>query len=155
MKIRKFKPSDQNAVTDLIHGVLAELGFPFKPQLHQDLQNIMDTYGKEGCGFWVAEVKSQTVGTAGILAKSTKTAQLKRMYVISNFRCQGIGTALLNTAESFCRHRGYKQIQLDTHERLKEAIIFYQKRGFEETPPPTTLKKIKSVFKMRFFKKEL
>jgi GNAT superfamily N-acetyltransferase len=46
-------------------------------------------------------------------------------------RGKGVGNQLINTAISFCRCNGYKQIQLWTFKGLDAARRLYEKGGFK------------------------
>ena len=50
--------------------------------------------------------------------------------VSKNHRCKGIGNALINEAEKYCKNLGFSTIVLHVEETNTNARRFYEKRGF-------------------------
>ena len=59
------------------------------------------------------------------------SAEVKRMYVISEKRGQGIAALVLRELELWAKELGYGRLVLETGTRLPEAISLYQKHGYE------------------------
>lgn len=85
-------------------------------------------------GFWLAYCSGLAVGCVGVRPLDTHTAELKRMYVLPAFRCQGIGQTLLKTAEAAAIAWGYTKICLETGEAQPESIRLYTRLGFQPIP---------------------
>ena len=97
-----------------------------------DLADISFHYLRSpGNHFWVAEVEGQIKGVVGIQGKDEREAELRRMSVAGDARRQGIGWALLETTENFCREQGYRQIRLTTVTLLQPAIAMYTRFGYQ------------------------
>jgi putative acetyltransferase len=62
-------------------------------------------------------------------------AEIKRMYVKSEFQGRGVGQALLDHSIDFCKKVGYGKVRLDTLNTMKPAMNLYQKNGFIKIPP--------------------
>lgn len=58
--------------------------------------------------------------------------EMKRLYVRSDWRGDGIGRRLSETAIAWAREAGYARMCLDTLESLKEARRLYASQGFRE-----------------------
>ncbi len=56
--------------------------------------------------------------------------ELKRLYLASSERGQGLGTYLLNYAMHFAKKHQYKSMRLETTSKFKEAVFLYKKFGF-------------------------
>lgn len=56
--------------------------------------------------------------------------ELKRLYLSSSERGQGLGAYLLNYAIYFAQKNKYKSMRLETTSRFKEAVSLYIKFGF-------------------------
>ena len=72
------------------------------------------------------------MGTIGIrnLKQYASTCELKRMYVVKEYRRLGIGENMLDTAVDFAKVIGYSRIVLDSSKYLQAARAFYLKNGF-------------------------
>ncbi len=57
--------------------------------------------------------------------------ELKRLYLSSSERGQGLGAYLLNYAMDFARENQYKSMRLETTSRFKEAVSLYKRSGFK------------------------
>jgi ribosomal protein S18 acetylase RimI-like enzyme len=148
-KVRIFKKRDDyQSVIKLISDIIVN-EFKFKleyDELDSDLLQIEKHYSKaDGGSFWVAERNtgnnnnnspSQIVGTIAIrnLKHRESTCELKRMYVLKEFRRLGIGQRLLDIATGFARKAGYSRIVLDSSKNLDAARALYLKAGCVDIP---------------------
>ena len=146
IKIRVFQRTDSERVVELISDIIAN-EFSFKLEfdsLDSDILAIEETYNKSdgGC-FWIAESiddnntqQQKIVGTTAvrILKEYESTCELKRMYVLSNFRRLGLGQKLLDIAIDFAKNIGYSRMVLDSSKTLYAARALYLKKGFVDIP---------------------
>ncbi len=130
MQIRVYRPTDRNAVRDLVERVLAEYGFPLSQvgSLDRDLEDAANA--DDRAAFWVAELDGEIVGTVAIRPKDERTCELKRLYLRADARGTGRGQALYDHAESFARRAGYERIWLDSSRRFRSAHRLYERNGF-------------------------
>lgn len=151
INIRNYDKLDRNKVTQLVSDVIIN-EFRFKLELDNldsDLFQIEDHYNKctGGC-FWVAEIRNggfsrsntinkkendkTIVATTAIrrLEQFESTAELKRMYVLKEYRGFGIGQQMLNNAIDFAKSFGYLRILLDSSHSLIPASRLYLKNRF-------------------------
>jgi len=77
------------------------------------------------------EAQSSTSQSSG----PVRACEMKRMYVHSEFRGQGIGRALVEAVVADARAIGYTVMRLDTSARQKEAQRLYLGMGFQIIPP--------------------
>ncbi len=142
LNIRTFLPADAGAVRLLFAQSLMDFAGNatqavesyVERSLADDLADISLNYLQSpGDHFWVAEVEGQIKGMVGIQRRDDTEAELRRMSVASDARRQGIGRALLETTDSFCREQGYQQIRLTTVTLLQPAIAMYIRFGYRLT----------------------
>lgn len=144
MRIIKFEPKYRD---DLIFMILeAKNALGRVPGLNDDLLDIQKNYFDKGDMFWIAvDDNDRVIGSVGYnsISKSDK-AMLHRLFVKHNLKHQGIGTALLKTAEEHLVSSGKKTVivHLGNKEDFYESWQFYPKHGYIEFEP-------------RYMKKEL
>ena len=148
IKIRVFQRNDSQRVIKLISDIIVN-EFNFKLEfgtLDSDILAIEEIYNKSdgGC-FWVAESlddnnieqqQQKIVGTTAVrnLKQFESTCELKRMYVLNEFRRLGLGQKLLDIAIDFARSVGYSRMVLDSSKTLCAARALYLKKGFVDIP---------------------
>ena len=152
VKIRIFQKTDTEKVIEFISDIIVN-EFKFKLEfdtLDSDILAIDKNYNKSnGSCFWVAETvvndddysntqqnQQKILGTTGVrnLKQLESTCELKRMYVLRNFRRLGLGQKLLDIAIDFAKSVGYSRIVLDSSKALHAARALYIKNGFVDIP---------------------
>jgi len=151
--VRTYEPGDSDAVWTLHQEGLRDTG-AFYPDADarwdDDLRRIEEVYLTEGSHFWVAERGGRLIGMAAVLREDTETARLRRMRVTAGWRRRGLGQALLEVAEEFCRRHGYRRIVLDTTDRQEAARRLYERNGYTRTGERQL-----GEMQMVFYRKEL
>ena len=107
------------------------------PHLNDDLLDIRGCYLDKGDMFWlVIDNDDRVIGCGGYTSLPGGEAKLRRLYIKADKKRQGIGTALLETAEKYLRRQGKTavQIHLDGREYF-ESHCFYPKHGYTEFAP--------------------
>lgn len=84
--------------------------------------------------FLVAWFSEEPVGCAALVDLGAGSAELKRMFVRTRFRNQGIARQLLSAIEDKARELGYREIRLETGKRQPEAVGLYESSGYGEIP---------------------
>lgn len=85
--------------------------------------------GARGC-FLYAKEKDETPGGIALREFNKDICEMKRLFVYEKFWNQGIGKRLCLELLKVAKTMGYKKMRLDTIERLKTAIVLYEKIGF-------------------------
>jgi putative acetyltransferase len=88
----------------------------------------------EGTVFLVAWHSEEPIGCGAIADLGGGIAELKRMFVRTRFRNQGIARQLLAALEQHARDRGYTEIRLETGSRQPEAVKLYESSGYRSIP---------------------
>lgn len=136
MKIIKYEEKYRD---DLIFMVLeAKNALGRVPTLNADMLDIDGFYFSKGDMFWLMlDENDRVIGSVGCNLLPDGEAVLHRLYVKYNLKRQGIGTALLKTAENFARANGRTVMKLHLGERKTyfESRFFYTKHGYSEYDP--------------------
>ena len=109
------------------------------PTLNEDLLNIQANYLDQGDMFWLAlDENDRVIGCIGYNSmEGTAEAKLHRLYVKYDLKRQGIGSALLETAEEHIKAQGKAAalVHLGEKEYYFESYHFYPKHGYIEYAP--------------------
>lgn len=62
------------------------------------------------------------------------TVEIKRMFVLPEFRGKGIAYEILNELESWATEIGYSEYILETGKKMIEAIKLYERAGYSRIP---------------------
>ena len=133
-----IKPYDEKYRDDLIFMVLqAKDALGRKPTINEDLFDIRANYINRGDMFWIAvDDNDRVVGCIGYSRiTDTTEAFIHRLYVKATEKRKGIGTILLQTAETEMRENGItiSRIHLGSpKEQWFESYSFYPKHGYHE-----------------------
>jgi len=87
-----------------------------------------------GC-FLLARVDGLAVGCGGFRKLDTATAEIKRMYVDSDFRRRGIGRRILRDLQNKAKDAGYREVWLETGIYQPESISLYESEGYTRMQP--------------------
>lgn len=85
-----------------------------------------------------AVIAGEVVGLAGLqvglaLEYDAPVGKVSELVVEERHRSRGVGRALVAAVEQEARHRGCCLLYLTTAARRKDAHMFYERIGFEET----------------------
>ena len=84
--------------------------------------------------FLVAAVDGRPVGCGGLRQLDEGAAELKRMYVMPEWRGKGISVAVLEALEDYAVKQGWRTLRLETGPRQPEAVRFYERSGYVRIP---------------------
>jgi len=110
MRIIKF---DTKYRDDLIFMILeAKNALGRVPGLNEDLLDIQQNYFDKGDMFWIAlDDNDRVIGSIGYNSiENSDGVVLHRLFVKANLKHQGIGTALLKTAEEYLISIGKRRL---------------------------------------------
>ena len=80
--------------------------------------------------FVVARSDDTVAACGGVLRHDDTTAEIKRMWVHSDWRGEGVGRRMLAELEAQIATLGYTDVVLDTNDTLTEAIAMYDRAGY-------------------------
>ena len=71
------------------------------------------------------------VGCAGLKKYSEQDVEVKRVWVVPEYRGKHIATELMNRIKERARDKGYKRTILQTRPIMKDAVSLYERRGYQ------------------------
>ncbi|MBD2576076.1 GNAT family N-acetyltransferase [Oscillatoria sp. FACHB-1406] len=84
----------------------------------------LGAYGAKIAGLWMGNAIAQ--------AEGDRYAHIFLLYVVPEYRCRGIGSALMQKAEDWARRRGDRQIGLQVFCENRPALSLYRRLGYQE-----------------------
>jgi DNA-binding MarR family transcriptional regulator/GNAT superfamily N-acetyltransferase len=130
--LRPHRPGDMGWIVSC-HGALyaEEYGWDGHEPLAADIvAEFLRTYDPKRMRCWIAERNGRNVGSALLMRKSDKVAQLRLLQVVPDARGLGIGARLVDECVEFARRSGYRKIVLWTQSILLPARQIYERAGF-------------------------
>lgn len=88
--------------------------------------------------FLIARRGPMSVGCGGIRHLEPGTAEIKRMYVISEARGTGAGRAILQRLEDTAQRWNARRVVLETGARNHAALAHYERAGYVRIEPYAT-----------------
>jgi putative acetyltransferase len=96
-----------------------------------ELAAPLKKYGRPMGSLLLAYYNNEPAGTIALQAlKEEGVCEMKRLYVVPQFRKAGIGEQLVDQLLQDAIQLGYTTMKLDTLERLQPAIKLYLRKGF-------------------------
>lgn len=130
--IRPYQNGDDEHVSSVIERVYKEYGFTFEPGGYNlDTYQIRSTYIDSGGAFWVMEDGGAVIGSVGLKYRSPSRVELYRLYLLSEFRGQGLGKALFEITQEWAREHGFTEMEIWSDKKLESAHAMYRKCGAE------------------------
>ena len=136
-KIRPAVNEDSGEIKSLIFGILNEYNLSSDPESTDlDLDDIEGFYtNKNGLFDVVVNPDGNIIASTGLFWVDETTCELRKMYLLKEYRGMGLGKFLLNHSIEAAKKLGYKKVVLETASVLKEAIGLYEKYGFTRYEP--------------------
>lgn len=84
--------------------------------------------------FLIAHVADEPVGCGALRPLAPGAAELKRMYVVPDWRGRGVSGAVLSALEQAAVARGWRTLRLETGPAQVAAIRLYERSGYVPIP---------------------
>ncbi|MEW6493545.1 MAG: GNAT family N-acetyltransferase [Cyanobacteriota bacterium] len=97
-----------------------------------DIDDVRSHYFDNNGTFLVIVDDGKVVGCGAIRRLSDDISELKRMWLLKEYRGRGLGMKLAQMLLDFARNTGYKKVRLDTLDEQKQApaLKLYKRLGF-------------------------
>lgn len=146
LTLRRYDPSDHDAVLDLHERALRDAGAyaeDLPDGAEADLDDVEAAYLERGGEFLVGERGGAIVAMGAFRPfegaeafdypeRDVATAEIKRMRVAPDRQRQGYGERVLAALEERARESGFERLVLDTGVEMTAARSFYEEHGFEQ-----------------------
>jgi ribosomal protein S18 acetylase RimI-like enzyme len=103
----------------------------------EELQRLPEMYGHPNGALFLAvrSADGATVGCVGLRRLETGICEMKRLYVKSSARGQGLARQLVAALLAEARSLEYNRMRLDTLATMTEAQALYESLGFRDIAP--------------------
>jgi ribosomal protein S18 acetylase RimI-like enzyme len=137
MKIRTATKIDIPAMAELLHELFA-IEADFSPDFEAQSRGLELLLGKDNAEIFVASLDGKVVGMCTLqiivsTALGKKVAAIEDVVVDVDHRGNGLGAALLRTAEQWAQQRGLGRLQLMADRDNNPALGFYRRQGWHPT----------------------
>lgn len=140
LQVREAEPDSPEALACLrayFDEILARVAIA-KPEYFPLPDPGADSYRPPQGRFLVAWSDDLPVGCVSLRRLDDRTAEVKRLWVDTSARGQGLSRRLMTAIEAEARSMGYQSLRLDTNSALTEAIALYRASGWTDIPAYTT-----------------
>ncbi len=129
-------PEQYDAGRSIFRAYAATLGFDLCFQgFEEELVNIAKQYGPPEGALILAYNGQEVIGCVGVRKFAEGESELKRMFVLPDFRRHKLGETLLLAALRAAKELGYSKMKLDTLPAMNSAIKLYEAHGFKKIAP--------------------
>ena len=101
----------------------------------EEMETLPGKYADPEGTILLAQTAEGFAGVVALKKIGEGICEMKRLFVGENFKGYGLGKALTLKLIEVAREKGYRQMNLDTLERLGPAVNLYRNLGFNETEP--------------------
>ena len=97
-----------------------------------DIDDVRSHYLDNKGTFLVLVDDEKVVGSGGIRRLNDDICELKRMWLLKDYRGQGFGKKMAHILLDFAKKAGYKKVRLDCGDEQKQAqaVNLYKQLGF-------------------------
>ncbi len=101
----------------------------------EELVTLPGAYAPPNGALFLVMENAVPIGCVAIKRLDHCVAEMKRLYVVPEYRDKGLGKSLSMRAIDVADALGYDYIRLDTLRRMGKAVKLYEYLGFEEIGP--------------------
>jgi ribosomal protein S18 acetylase RimI-like enzyme len=130
-------PEDIRVVAGLFEAYAASLDFDLGYQdFAGELAGMPGKYAAPAGELLLArDREGRSLGCVALRPLADGTCEMKRLYVAPQARGLGVGRALVEAVIDRAARIGYREMRLDTHPSMTEAITLYRNLGFRPVEP--------------------
>ena len=111
-----------------------KVNFDIETMLEEDMKNL-DVFLPPNGRILLGETDNSISGIGCLKKSKDEYGEIKRMYVLPEFRGKGLGKLILTNLVQCARDIGYKYLRLDSTKFMKEEHSLYRRMGFQDIEP--------------------
>jgi putative acetyltransferase len=134
LKYVKASDEDVRILITLLDKLMYKLYNKYLLEEGDSLDEYLDDYtvlDKDNVTMLGAFNGNRIVGM-GAVKDMGEYAELKRIFVLEDYRGWGVGARIVSALEKIAREQGHSSIKLETGTEQQDAINLFKKLGFEE-----------------------
>ncbi|WP_341834608.1 GNAT family N-acetyltransferase [Chitinophaga pollutisoli] len=129
-------PEQYQSACGIFRAYARSLDFDLQFQgFEAELEHIHEQYGAPDGALILAYNGNRVVGCIAVRKFAEGESELKRMFVLPEFRGHRLGETLLQQALGAAKALGYRNVKLDTLPNMTSAIKLYEAHGFKKIAP--------------------
>ena len=145
--IRDYREDDLGELINMVSLVLGEYSMSIdKTGADKELEDMGGVYGQHDSKFFIMESRGKIIGSVGVRNIDRDTCELRKLYLLKEYRGRGLGQELLDHALAFAVNKGYKKIQLEVSVKHERAISLYERSGFMRTDRKSSCPRCEFIF---------
>lgn len=158
--ITTYQPHYKEQIAELILSIQQiEFNIPVTLADQPDLLDIENFYQQRNGNFWCTlNDHHQVIGTIALIDIGDQSGVIRKMFVHADHRGgeAKVAQQLLNTLETWAKHKNIKRIFLGTIDRLHAANPFYRRNNYDQMEASALPDYFPRMYvDNTFFKKEL
>lgn len=135
ISIKAIGPEDNQAIYKIIQRILESYGLDQPGTAYSDpyLNQLYEFYQEEPRGeYWVLKIDELVIGGIGIASFGdyAEVGEVQKYYIKEEYQGFGYGRLLFEQAIHFAKTEDYKQLYIETMDRLDQANQIYEHYGF-------------------------
>jgi GNAT superfamily N-acetyltransferase len=100
--------------------------------VEEEMERFPEKYKEPDGAFFVAMDGERAVGCVGLKKIGDRICEMKRLFVLDDYKGRGIGKKLVEAILREAENKGYSRMRLDTLRRMDKAFTLYRNFGFRE-----------------------
>ena len=139
--LRKIEAEDNAAMALILRESLKEFGLDIPGTAYYDesTDHLYESFRKDKSVYFVALEDDVLIGGVGLYPSDglpDDTVELVKMYLAAPHRGKGLGKMLMKKCIAMAEEMGYKNIYLESMDKLSAAVSAYEKLGFKHLEGP-------------------
>ncbi len=139
VKYREITAADDPVLERIIKKSLREYDMAVDGTVYTDpvLKSLSSSFTADNACYFIVEVDGEIAGGGGIAplpGEANTVCELQRMFLSGEYRGKGLGYGLMKRCIEYAKEKGFTYCYLETSKKLSDAVLLYEKYGFQYIP---------------------